>query len=136
MLPTFTSLFESHRWLCEKRGIRTTQRALDDAQIGIARARILAASLASRDDDEPAALLLALLLETDALGAARDSFPVLAVRTLVRSRGLDLEIDLTSRLSLRTIRVRALAYGRTPAELRASLDEARAFVTARLRPWP
>ena len=136
MLPTFTALFEGHRWLCQNRGIRHTERELDDAQIGIARARLLAASLASRPDDEPAALLLALLLETDALGAARDSFPVLAVRTFVRSHGFDLEIDLTDRLVLRAIRARAMPFGRSSAELHASLDEVRAFVAAHRAAWP
>ena len=48
MLPTFTALFDGHRWHCQKRGIRYTQRDLYDAQIGIARARLLAVGLTPR----------------------------------------------------------------------------------------
>lgn len=57
MLPKFTALFEGHRWLCLNRRVRYTERDLFDAQIAIARARLLAVALAPREEDEPAALL-------------------------------------------------------------------------------
>ena len=136
MLPTFTALFDGHRWHCQTRGIHYTQRDLYDAQIGIARARLLAVGLATRESDEPAALLFALLLEVDALGDARDTFPVFAVRHFAKSRGVDLSLDLPDRIALRAIRARALTHPSGLAHLRPMFDEVCALVTARLRPLP
>jgi hypothetical protein len=57
MLPTYTALFEAHRWLCLTRRIRYGEHELHEAQIAIARARLLAATLAAgNEDDEPPAL--------------------------------------------------------------------------------
>lgn len=136
MLPTYTALFEAHRWVCLTRRIRYSERELQDAQIGIARARLLAASLAAeRAEDEPAALLLALLLEAEALGDARDVFPVMVVRHFVRASGhMDLQLDLVDRLALRAVRIRAVQHRHEMEHLRVVFDEVRAFVAARLRP--
>lgn len=136
MLPKFTALFEGHRWLCLNRRVRYTERDLFDAQIAIARARLLAVALAPREEDEPAALLFALLLEADALRGARDAFPLFAVRSFVRSRGLDLVVDLPDRIALRAIRARALAHRHALDDLRTVFDDVRAFVAARLRAGP
>jgi hypothetical protein len=133
MLPKFTALFEAHRWLCLNRLVRYTERDLFDAQIAIARARLLAVALATHEEDEPAALLFALLLEADALRGARDAFPLLAARTFLRSRGLDLVVDLPSRIELRGIRARALAHRHALDELHTGFDAVRAFVAARVR---
>jgi hypothetical protein len=134
MLPKFTALFESHRWLCLNRDVRYTERDLFGAQIAIARARLLAATLATREEDEPAALLFALLLEADALRGVRDAFPLLAARNLLMSRGLDLVVDLPGRIELRAIRARALADRNALDELHAGFDAVRTFVAARTRP--
>jgi hypothetical protein len=134
MLPTYTALFEAHRWLCLTRRIRYGEHELHDAQIAIARARLLAATLAAgNEDDEPPALLLALLLEAGALGEARSAFPVVAVRHLLRSRCLALTLDFADRIELRAIRDRALAARDARGSLHPAFDEARAFVAARLR---
>lgn len=136
MLPTYTALFEAHRRLCVERGIRHTDHQLQDAQIAIARARLLAARLAgNREEDELPALLLALLLESDALLELADAFPVVAVRHLVAAqRNLALSLDLTDRVVLRRIRERERARRTDPERLQASLAEVRALVAARLRP--
>jgi len=136
MLPTYTALFEGHRWLCITRRIQYSERELHGAQIAIARARLLAVTLADgREDDEPAALLLALLLEGEALGDARNAFPVVAVQSFVRaSRRLGLTVDLADRIELRAIRARALPHRHAPEQLREALDELRAFLAARVRP--
>jgi hypothetical protein len=138
MLPTYTALFEGHRAVCLLRGIRYSKGDLELAQIGIARARLLAVRLAAgAQEDAPAALLLALLLERDALGEARDAFPVAAVRRFVQtSRGLDLVLDLAGRIELRAIRDRALLLRGDPEPLRSTLDEVRALLAACLRPLP
>ena len=133
MLPKFTALFEAHRWLCLNRVVRYTERDLFDAQIAIARARLLAVALAPREEDEPAALLFALLLEADALRGARDAFPLLAARNLLRSRGLELVVDLPGRLELRAIRAGALADRHALDDLHAGFDAVRTFVAARTR---
>jgi hypothetical protein len=136
MLPTYTALFEAHRWLCISRRVRYRERELHDAQIGIARARLLAAMLAAGDEDiEPAALLLALLLEAAALGDARNAFPVVAVQHFVRtSRHLTLTVDLVGHLELGQIRARALPHRHAPDLLREALSEVGAFLAARLQP--
>jgi hypothetical protein len=135
MLPTYTALFEAHRWLCLTRRIRYSDREMDDAQIAIARARLLAATLAAgSEDDEPPALLLALLLEADALGEARSAFPVVAVRHLLSGRRLDLVLDFADRVELRAMRDRAIAQREARGSMREPFDEARAFVAARLHP--
>jgi hypothetical protein len=132
MLPTYTALFEAHRWFCLTRRIRYSGQELHDAQIAIARARLLAATLADgNDDDEPAALLLALLLEGGALGEARSAFPVVAVRHLVHGRGFALALDLADRIELRAIRDRAIAARDARGSLQAAFDDARAFVAER-----
>lgn len=132
MLPTFTALFEAHRWLAESRDVRYAARELEEAQIAIARARLLAAGLsAGREEDEPAALLFALMLEADALRGLRDAFPVFAARNLARRRNQDLVLNLTDRIELRALQARAR---RAPEHLREAFDELRAFVAARLRP--
>jgi hypothetical protein len=132
MLPPYTALFKAHQWLSHVRGFRYSERELHDAQIAIARARLLAVTLAAGNEDhEPAALLLALLMEANALGPARDAFPTTAVRHCLTARRLDLVLDFAGRLELREIRDRVAAH---PHELRLLFAEVRAFLADRLRP--
>jgi hypothetical protein len=74
------------------------------------------------------------LLEADALRGARDAFPLLAPRNLLRSRGLDLIVDLPGRIELRAIRAAALAHRHALDDLHAGFDAVRTFVAARTRP--
>lgn len=138
MLPAYTALFEGHRWLSITRRLKHTERELHDAQIAIARARLFAVKLAEgREDDEPAALLLALLLETDALGDARNAFPVVAVQHFVKaSRRLELRVDLAGHLVLSAIRTQALPLRHAPEQLRGLVGELRGFLATRWRPLP
>jgi hypothetical protein len=128
----YTRLLAWHGELCHARGIRYAERALHDVQIRIFAARRLAEEMAAgREEDEPAALLWALLLESEALGDLRDAFPVLAVRRLLGDRGLVIAIDFNDRVALQRIRERALAEG---GPSRPSYAEVRAFLAARIRP--
>jgi hypothetical protein len=138
MLPTYTALFEEHRWLCVTRSVHYTERELHEAQIAIARARLFAVTLAAgREEDEPAALLLALLLEKDALGEVCNTFPVVSVVHFLRaSQRADLTVDLTSRIQLRAVRARALPLRHAPEQLRGLVGELRGFLATRLRPLP
>ncbi len=138
MLPTYTALFEEHRWLCISRRAHYTEREIHDAQIAIARARLFAVTLAAgHEDDEPAALLLALLLEAEALGDVHNAFPVVAVVHFLRAgQNRELRVDLAGRIELRAVRARAVPLQRAPDRLRGLVGELRAFLAVRLRPVP
>lgn len=132
MLPTYTALYEAHGRLCERLGVKLGERELHDAQIAIARARILAMSMAAGgEDDEPAALFTALLLDPIPLGRTRDALPLAVLRLAMHPRGLTVELDFADHLALRAIRACGMQHG-----ARRAFDEVRAFVAARTRPRP
>lgn len=131
MLP-HTKLLAWHGELCAARGVRYAEHVLHDVQIRIFAARHLAEETAAgREGDEPAALLWALLLESEALGDLRDAYPVFAVQRVLRDRGLVIAFDFNDRVALQRIRERALAE---EGPSRPSYAEVRAFLAARIRP--
>lgn len=84
---------------------------------------------AGRREDEPAALLLALLRRPMDLGDGWERLPLVLVENLARQLGAELRLDPRDD-AVQALRMRAIA--RAPAE-RATFDEVRAFVAARLR---
>ena len=85
---------------------------------------------AGKAEDEPAALLLALLRRPMDLGDAWERLPLVLVENLVRQLGAEIRLDPADR-EVQALRMRAVA--RKPGD-RATFDEVRAFLAARLSP--
>ena len=83
-----------------------------------------------RVEDEPAALLLALLRRPMDLGDAWERLPLVLVENAVRQLGAEIRLDPTDR-EVHSLRMRAVA--RKPTD-RATFDDVRAFLAVRLRP--
>jgi len=96
---------------------------------GVEEALREAESLAGHAEYEPAALLLALWRRRMDLGDAWEQLPLVLVENLARKIGAEIRLDPRDR-EVQVLRMRAIA--RDPA-LRATLDDVRAFLAARLR---
>jgi hypothetical protein len=126
MLPPLASVLRTHAFL----KIRYRWRWDPDAA-GIAEALREAESLAGgRPEDEPAALLFAFTRHKNDLADAWETLPFVFAKNLVRE-ALHAELLLTvDDPALHALRMRIIE--REPAK-RASFDEVRAFLAARLR---
>ncbi|MFT3773924.1 MAG: hypothetical protein QM820_51805 [Minicystis sp.] len=122
LLSAYAFLKRRHRW-----------RWHPDAA-GIGEALREAEAIANgRVEDEPAALFFALTRRRNDLGDAWETLPVLVVQQLTRT-SLQAELRVTVEDSdLRALRMRIVE--RELAK-RATFDDVRAFLAARLRPLP
>ncbi|APR84030.1 Hypothetical protein A7982_09379 [Minicystis rosea] len=99
--------------------------------VGIAAALREAEALAAGNtDDEPATLLLALMRRPMDLADAWERLPLILVENLLRHRGHTIRLDPKDP-EIRDLRMRCVT--RDPAQ-RATLDDVRAFLAARLIP--
>jgi hypothetical protein len=143
MLPSYTALLQGHRWYCARHGVRYTDRALEQAQIAITRARLTAAALiAGGERDEPAALLFALTIEAASLGEAWIAFPMVVLRNFAkRALGVQIVLDAGDAVALHALRVRivderAVFAAAGQLERRAMFEELRVFIARRMRAVP
>jgi hypothetical protein len=127
MLPRLEELLDGYEYLKRRHQWRWP---IDP--VGVAVALREAAALAGGCvEDEPAALLFALTRRRIDLADAWERLPLLLVRSLARrSLGAELRLDVDDP-AVRALRMRILA--RDP-EGRATFDDVRAFIAARLRP--
>jgi hypothetical protein len=122
MIPSLSEVLVAHARFARRHGLDPRRN-----EVLIAEALRLAVELAAgRPEDEPAALLFALSLRWNALGAAWDALPIVYARNLAAKLGLRLDLDLGDD-AVGIFRLRIITGD-------APFDEVRAWVAAHLRP--
>ncbi len=124
MLISLGEIIDTHRFLARR---FRWHWPLDPA--GVEEALREADALADgRVDDEPAALLLALMRRRMDLGDAWERLPLVVVENVARKLGAEIRLDPRD-TEVQALRMRAIA--RDPAD-RATLDDVRALLVSRL----